>query len=146
MPFDLTGQTASVTGGASGIGEAISRRLDVLAADIDMFAVDAIRLNSIANGVSVEASGRDLLEIPARNCEVILVGDLFYEKDLAAKVFRWLEEAEARGIVTLIGDPGRSYLPRERLEKLAEYKVAVTRDLEDAEVKLTSVWRLSRYC
>ena len=48
--------------------------------------------------------------------------------------------------MALIGDPGRSYLPRERLSKLGEYKVQVTRDLEDAEVKLTSVWRLSRYC
>lgn len=62
---------------------------------------------------------------------MILVGDLFYEKDLAARVFAWLAEAETRGIVTLIGDPGRSYLPREKLVKLGEYKVAVTRDLED---------------
>jgi predicted nicotinamide N-methyase len=74
------------------------------------------------------------------------VGDLFYEQALAARVLAWLEEAEARGIVALIGDPGRSYLPRERLAKLGEYRVAVTRDLEDAEIKLTSVWRLSRYC
>ena len=52
----------------------------------------------------------------------------------------------ARGIPALIGDPGRSYLPRDKLAKLGEYRVQVTRDLEDAEVKLTSVWRLSRYC
>ena len=94
----------------------------------------------------IEATGRDLLEQPATGADVILVGDLFYEKVLAKKVFAWLEEAEGRGIVTLIGDPGRSYLPRDRLTKLGEYKVEVTRDLEDAEVKLTSVWRLSRYC
>ena len=48
--------------------------------------------------------------------------------------------------MALIGDPGRSYLPRNKLEKLGEYRVEVTRDLEDAEIKLTSVWRLSRYC
>ena len=53
----------------------------------------------------------------------------------------WLAAAETRGITALIGDPGRSYLPRERLEKLAEYQVPVTRDLEDAEIKRTSVWR-----
>ena len=46
----------------------------------------------------------------------------------------------------LIGDPGRSYLPREKLEKLAEYAVPVTRDLEDAEIKRTAVWRLSPNC
>ena len=118
----------------------------VLAADIDAFSVEAIGLNAEINAVSLTATGRDLLEQPAEACDVILVGDLFYEKDLAAKVFSWLEDAEARGITALIGDPGRSYLPREKLKKLGEYKVQVTRDLEDAEVKLTSVWRLSRYC
>ena len=118
----------------------------VLAADIDQFSVAAIGINAQANGVGLEATGRDLLEQPAEDCDVILVGDLFYEKGLAGKVFAWLEDAEQRGIPALIGDPGRSYLPREKLTKLGEYKVQVTRDLEDAEVKLTSVWRLSRYC
>ncbi len=118
----------------------------VLAADIDAFSVEAIAINAETNGVSVEATVRDLLDQPAEACDVVLVGDLFYEKGLAAKVFAWLEEAEGRGILTLIGDPGRSYLPREKLTKLAEYKVQVTRDLEDADVKLTSVWRLSRCC
>ncbi|MEY3082447.1 MAG: hypothetical protein RJA94_2432 [Pseudomonadota bacterium] len=132
--------------GLVGIAAMKAGAASVLAADIDAFSVEAIVLNAEVNGVSLEATGRDLLEQPAQGCDVILVGDLFYEKGLAAKVFAWLEEAEARGIVTLIGDPGRSYLPREKLKKLGEYKVQVTRDLEDAEVKLTSVWRLSRYC
>ena len=132
--------------GLVGIAAMKAGAASVLAADIDAFSVEAIVLNAETNGVSLEATSRDLLEQPAEGCDVILVGDLFYEKGLAAKVFAWLEEAEARGIVTLIGDPGRSYLPRAELKKLGEYKVQVTRDLEDAEVKLTSVWRLSRYC
>ena len=93
-------------------------------------------------GLSV--TGDDLLAGPPPSCDVILVGDLFYEKDLAARVFDWLSEAEGQGMLALIGDPGRSYLPRERLEKLAEYQVPVTRDLEDAEIKRTAVWRLKR--
>ena len=131
--------------GLVGIAAMKAGAASVLAADIDAFSVEAIVLNAQINGVSLEATGRDLLEQPAQGCDVILVGDLFYEKGLAAKVFAWLEEAEARGIVTLIGDPGRSYLPREKLKKLGAYKVPVTRDLEDAEVKLQAVWRLSRY-
>jgi predicted nicotinamide N-methyase len=118
----------------------------VLAADIDAFACAAIALNGALNAVAPEATGTDLLAAPVPPCDLILVGDLFYEQALAARVLAWLEEAEARGIVALIGDPGRSYLPRERLARLGEYRVAVTRDLEDAEIKLTSVWRLSRYC
>jgi predicted nicotinamide N-methyase len=132
--------------GLVGIAAMKAGAASVLAADIDAFSVDAIRINADANDVAVVATGSDLLMLPASDCDVILVGDLFYEKGLAEKIFAWLEEAEGRGITTLIGDPGRSYLPRDRLTKLGEYKVQVTRDLEDAEVKLTSVWRLSRYC
>ena len=118
----------------------------VLAADIDGFSLAAIRLNAALNGVALEVTGDDLLAAPAPPCDVILVGDLFYEKSLAERVFAWLGAAEDRGIIALIGDPGRSYLPRDKLSKLGEYKVEVTRDLEDAEIKLTSVWRLNRYC
>ncbi|MFN4140307.1 class I SAM-dependent methyltransferase [Aestuariivirga sp.] len=118
----------------------------VLAADIDPFSLEAIRLNAALNGVAPEVTGEDLLGAPAPDCDVILVGDLFYEKDLAERVFSWLLSAGERNIAALIGDPGRSYLPRADLTKLGEYRVAVTRDLEDAEIKLTSVWRPSRYC
>ena len=64
----------------------------------------------------------------------------------ASQVCVLLEDQELDIALVLIGDPGRSYLPRNKLEKLGEYRVEVTRDLEDAEIKLTSVWRLSRYC
>ena len=68
--------------------------------------------------------GANLLAAPAPDCDVILVGDLFYEKGLAGTRFRLARGGGGRGIVTLIGDPGRSYLPRERLTKLGEYRVA----------------------
>ncbi len=132
--------------GLVGIAAMKAGAASLLAADIDQFSLEAIRLNGALNGVMLEVTGDDLLCAPAPDCGVILVGDLFYEKDLAARVLSWLAQAEEQGIVALIGDPGRSYLPRNKLEKLGEYRVEVTRDLEDAEIKLTSVWRLSRYC
>lgn len=118
----------------------------VLAADIDGFAVEAIGLNAALNGVAVAASGHDLLGADPPACDIILVGDLFYEQGLAGRVFAWLQRAETQGTAVLIGDPGRSYLPKDRLEQLAEYRVPVTRDLEDAEIKRTSVWRLAPNC
>ncbi|MGO9741972.1 MAG: methyltransferase, partial [Roseiarcus sp.] len=39
------------------------------------------------------------------------------------------------------GDPGRAYLAREKLALQAEYRVPVTRALEDAEIKPTGVYR-----
>ncbi len=141
--------------GLVGIAAMKAGAASVLAADIDEFAAEAIRLNAELNGISPpshEGEGNftvtsaDLLASSPPPCDVILVGDLFYEKDLATRVLGWIEDAETRGTACLIGDPGRSYLPRERLTKCAEYNVPVTRDLEDAEIKRSSVWRLSRYC
>ena len=71
----------------------------------------------------------------------MLAADICYERDTAARVVEWLAVLHARGARVLIGDPGRAYLPRERLEAVATYAVPVTRALEDAEIKRTSVWR-----
>jgi predicted nicotinamide N-methyase len=111
------------------------------AVDIDRFAADACRLNAALNGVVVEASTHDPV---GQRCsaEVVLVGDLFYDRDLAASLLAWLIALHEAGKTVLIGDPGRSFLPKDRLEKLAEYRVPVTRALEDAEVKRTGVWQL----
>ena len=73
--------------------------------------------------------------------EIVLAGDISYERDMAARVTNWLEQLAARGATVLIGDPGRSYLAREKLEAVAEYRVPVTRELEDSEIKRTQVWR-----
>lgn len=115
----------------------------VLAADIDVFCGPAIALNAAANGVALEHTDRDLLDAPPPVwAEVILAGDICYEKPLAEKVMAWLGAAKARGAAVLIGDPGRSYFPRQGLVKLAEYKVPTTRELEDLEIKKTAVWTL----
>jgi len=118
----------------------------VIAADIDAFTEAAISLNTEANEVYVEIIVRDLLDDLAPTMpryDVILVGDLFYERDTAARALAFLERQAAAGTQVLIGDPGRTYLPRERLTHLAEYSVPVTRELEDMEIKRTMVWELT---
>ncbi len=113
----------------------------VEASDVDDFALAAIALNAAENGVAVEAVGEDLIGAD-RGWDTVLAGDIFYERDIAARVGDWLFQLHSRGASVLIGDPGRSYLPKERLEALATYIVPVTRSLEDAEVKRSSIWRL----
>jgi len=113
-----------------------------LAADIDGFCAEAVALNAAANGVEVGFTDVDLLDSPPPAADVILAGDICYEKPLATRVMEWLAAARARGSTVLIGDPGRTYFPREGLVKLAEYQVPTTRELEDMEVKKTAVWSL----
>jgi predicted nicotinamide N-methyase len=112
-----------------------------LAIDIDVFASHAAILNAELNNVRVETSGADPVGKPT-DAEVILVGDLFYDRDLAPRVLAWLIEQQAAGKTILIGDPGRTYLPRDKLEQIAAYDIPVTRALEDAEVKRAAVWSL----
>ncbi len=115
----------------------------VIGYDIDAFARVAIGINAAENGVRVEARGDDLLcDAVAPEAKAILAGDIFYERDTAERAFAFLSAQAARGAIVLIGDPGRSYLPKDKLRKLAEYQVPVTRDLEDAEIKNTAVWTL----
>ena len=119
----------------------------VTALDIDEFTEAAIALNGEANNVYVDVIVLDVLDHPASDVpryDVILVGDLFYERDTAARALAFLERNAATGTRVLIGDPGRTYLPKERLTRLAEYSVPVTRELEDLDIKRTTVWELTR--
>jgi len=114
---------------------------EVLAADIDPFCEAAVQLNARANGVACRFTAENLLEArPPVWAEVILAGDICYEKPLAECVMAWLADGRRQGATVLIGDPGRTYFPRSGLQKLAEYQVPTTRELEDLEVKRTSVW------
>lgn len=126
--------------GLVGIAAARAGAALVEAADVDRFSLQAIGLNAEANGVALAVRGTDLVGRDD-GWEVVLAGDICYERELAARVTEWLASLSSRGVTVLIGDPGRTYLPRDRLEPLATYQIPVTRDLEDMEIKRTSVWR-----
>jgi predicted nicotinamide N-methyase len=79
--------------------------------------------------------------LPESTC-LVLVADAFYERDLAAQVFGFVEQARARGAAVLLGDLGRAYLPRTRLTPLASYDVPDLAALEDRDTKRTTVWTL----
>ena len=125
--------------GLAAIAAALSGAAHVTANEIDDFAHAAIPLNAEANGVSLALADGDLCG-QALDAEVILAGDVSYERDMATRLTDWLESLHAKGATVLIGDPGRTYLARERLTCLAEYQVPVTRTLEDCEIKKTGVW------
>jgi len=110
------------------------------AIDVDPDAIDAIALNAEANAVTVAALCGDPLDGPPPDVDLVLVGDLFYEADLARRVVAFLDRAAAAGIAALIGDPGRAHLPRARLRLLAEYHLADFGDAPDAAATASAVF------
>ncbi|WP_201776798.1 class I SAM-dependent methyltransferase [Streptacidiphilus anmyonensis] len=116
----------------------------VAVSEIDPLALDALSLNADANGVTLGPSLGDVLDCdPTPEADVVLVGDAFYERTMATRVLAFLRRAQERGATALVGDPGRTYLPRTEFDALATYAVPVQRELEDAETKQTTVWKLA---
>jgi predicted nicotinamide N-methyase len=112
-------------------------------ADIDSFALAAAALNAHANGVSLTPIAEDLLAAPtAPRWDMILAGDVCYEKPMAERMMRFLRRAAAEGRTVWLADPGRSYLPKDGLEELARYVVPCSRDLEDADEKTVRIFNV----
>ncbi len=126
--------------GIAGIAAMKAGAASTLAVDIDPFAVAAIAQNAALNGVHVEASGANMVGDPAPDRTVVLAGDICYEQPLANQVEAWLRALAQKGATVLIGDPGRTYLPKSGLKELAVYRVHTTRELEDCAVRRTGVW------
>jgi predicted nicotinamide N-methyase len=131
--------------GLVAIAAAKAGAVAVCAADIDAFALAAISLNTTSNSVAVSQTSENLLEgaSPVQPVDVVLAGDIFYERGTSERVLAFLTAHAKAGARVLIGDPGRTYLPKEQLVKLAEYRIPVTRQLEDSELKHTAVWTLA---
>jgi predicted nicotinamide N-methyase len=114
---------------------------EVMANDVDSYAAAAQELNAKANGVRLTVVQADLLDGDT-DADVVLAGDICYERELTDRMLAFLLRARRRGAEVLVGDPGRTYLPREHLDETATYDVPTTLELEDATTKRTTVWRL----
>ncbi|HEX4569883.1 MAG TPA: 50S ribosomal protein L11 methyltransferase [Dongiaceae bacterium] len=130
--------------GLSAIAAAMAGASAVAAADIDPFARAAIALNADTNGVDVALIEEDILLSPGdwpSDWDVILAGDVCYERPMAERVAAWFTELASAGRLVLIGDPGRSYLPGSGLREIARYQVPTSLELEYCTLRETVVWR-----
>jgi predicted nicotinamide N-methyase len=111
----------------------------VLATEIDPYAIEAIKLNAAANGVTVQTQLGDVLDDDQHPAEVVLAGDVFYSRQMSERVQAFLRRCPAE--LVLVGDPRRAYAPTEGFERIADYQVPVNRDVEDLDVKQAHVLR-----
>jgi predicted nicotinamide N-methyase len=136
-PEQVAGRRVLDLGSGSGLTAIACARAGaaaVLASELDPFALAAIELNATANDVSIAVTG-DVLAGSGQEAQVVLAGDIWYERRLAQQALGLLQRARARGADVLIGDIGRAFLPRPLMRELTAYDVPVIAELEDAAVK-----------
>jgi predicted nicotinamide N-methyase len=125
-PEAVAGRTAFDLGAGSGlvaIAAAKAGAASVVASEVDANGLTAIALNAALNDVLVTAVHGDATEGPLPHADVILAGDVFYDRRLARTVLGFLERCLAAGRDVLVGDPDRAHLPRRRLVERARYRV-----------------------
>ena len=119
--------------------------------DIDALALRAVAINARLNGVTVAVQAGDLLAAsPAAEFVapspgaglIVLAGDVCYHQTMAERCLGWLRAQAAAGNEVLLADPGRAYLPARGLEPVARYDVPTSRDLEDADSRACTIWRV----
>jgi len=125
--------------GLAAIAAAKAGAASTAAAEIDRFAIAAIGLNAKLNSVGLETIEADILG-QAGGWDVVLAGDVCYERPMAERVGQWLGRLAAGGTQVLMGDPGRNYLPTTGLREVARYQVPTSLDLEDRISRETIVW------
>jgi predicted nicotinamide N-methyase len=125
--------------GLAAIAAAKAGAQSVAAAEIDRFAIAAIGLNAQLNAVNLELIEADILG-EASHWDVVLAGDVCYERPMAERVGHWLKGLAVARTRVLMGDPGRNYLPATGLSEIARYQVPTSLDLEDRVSRETIVW------
>ncbi|QPC94955.1 methyltransferase [Mesorhizobium sp. INR15] len=128
--------------GLVGIAAAKSGARSVIAAEIDRNGVAALGLNAAANGVALTVIAGDITAGMPPEVDIVTAGDVFYARDVADRVMPFLDRCLAAGIEVLIGDPGRAYLPYQRLRLLAEYTVPDFGEAKDTARKPSGVFSI----
>lgn len=142
-PALVTGRSVLDFGSGSGlvaIAAAKAGAASVIACESDPLGRAAIGLNAAANGVPRPAC---VEEVSSAGCapEVVLAGDVWYDRELASKVRAYLDTAAAAGASVLTGDIGRRYFPRGQYRCLASYEIPASIALEGKAALSASVWQ-----
>jgi predicted nicotinamide N-methyase len=131
--------------GLVAIAAAKAGAASVAACDIDPNAVAVIGENATANAAAVVPASLDMESGDAGGADVVLAADVFYQRELAAVALAFLRQAAADGADVLCADPGRAFVPRDRLDAVATYEVPVLAVIEDTPVKTVTVYRLAPF-
>lgn len=126
-------------GGIAAIACTMAGAADVEASEIDSLALAAIGLNAAVNGVCVRLAG-DIVGAACR-WDLIICGDVCYEAPMTSHIMPWLQRLTAAAEVW-IADPGRAYLPKTGLGRMASFRIETSLELEDRASRDVALYRV----
>ncbi|MDM4719879.1 50S ribosomal protein L11 methyltransferase [Micromonospora sp. WMMA1363] len=127
--------------GVVGIAAALAGAARVVADDVDPYAVAAVTVNSRANNVTVEVTGEDLLDSTPAGVDLVVAGDVLYDRATAARMLPFLFRVASAGVDVLVGDPDRGHQPTDGLAVVADYPVRITEPASGPPVRRVQVLR-----
>lgn len=132
-------------GGVASFAAARAGAAEVVANDVDPWALATLRLAAARQGLAVTPLLADLTAEPRRveAFDVVLCGDLAYERRRAPPQRALLARARTAGADVLVADAERAYFDATGLEPILELRVPVPRDLEGVTERRAIVyaWR-----
>ncbi len=121
----------------------------VVANEIDVLAGESIALNAKLNGLNhglvvriEDMTGDAAPSVDGQPFDVVLAGDVCYERGMAENMTRWLRGLASNGATVLMGDPGRAYVPTSGVHEIARYDVPTDSRLEDRDIRSTAILQL----
>ncbi|KAM6284330.1 electron transfer flavoprotein beta subunit lysine methyltransferase isoform 1-T3 [Spheniscus humboldti] len=132
--------------GATAIAAVMSGASQVLANDIDPIAGMAMILNCELNHMNpFPITIKNIINSEAGNWDLIVLGDMFYDEQLADGLHHWLRKCiRIQQTEVLIGDPGRqqflSHSIRSQLHKVIEYSLPEYTRQENNGLTSSIVW------
>jgi predicted nicotinamide N-methyase len=133
-------------GGIAALAAARAGAADVMANDIDPWALLVTGIAADAQNLRVRTLEIDLCDAPdsIRDVDVLLCSDLSYERRQAPRQRRVLEHALDSGAAVLVADAGRTYFDATGMHLLGEFAVDVPADLEGTRRRTARVFEMLR--
>jgi predicted nicotinamide N-methyase len=128
--------------GLVGIAALRAGAASVDSTDLAPFCEVVVPMNASLNGVALVPRLVDLLGQPLEDVDVLLAGDVFYERPMAEASLAWFRALAASGVTVLVGDPGRLYSPREGVADRACFEVPVSLEIEERSPMRTWVLQI----
>jgi predicted nicotinamide N-methyase len=147
-PESVAGRTVLDLGAGSGlvaVAALMAGARAVVASEVDPYGRAAVTVNAEGNGVGPVTVVGDLLDDdPAPEIDVVLAGDVCYDREMSERVLPFLGRAWLGGASVYLGDPGRPYVPKESLVQVATFDIPDTEPSPNppTQVRRTTVWRL----